>query len=70
MTFEAKIKQKIVPGNLLKTCWLNGFSVTDVANKLDRSTTLIYRAVEFPDSYPGVYKKISDLLPKRIEDEQ
>jgi transposase len=69
MELATKSKREITPENLLKTCWVNGYSVTNLARKFKRSASLVYRAVNDPDSYPKFYSQICSALPRRISDE-
>lgn len=44
---------------------LNGYTVTELAAKMDCSDTLLYQACRAPDVYPGRYAELCKILPRR-----
>ncbi|GEM_PF-2199174 len=44
--------------NLKRLCWTRGISVTDLASRLNRTRTILYRAIHHPQEYPSIIKEI------------
>lgn len=61
----AKSKNEIDGSNLKVTCWLNGFSVTSLAQHLGYVRETMHFAVRWPERYPIAYQKICEALPRR-----
>ncbi len=56
---------EINPKNLRRLCGLNGFTVRELAESLDVSETLLYRAAANPREYPNRFAQLEHKLPIR-----
>lgn len=52
-------------GNLNRIAGLNGKTLGDLAEAMQCSKSLLYRAVHHPKKYPKRFRQINDLLPIR-----